>query len=110
MGRDKEVAMQDIVIEFESELDFVYIYDINGSVYSIDEPDLNDTITVAFSFNRRSCQLQMLARSTIVYDTNPKVSDDGTLDSYSSFCNNNTTHGQCTNKTNNSDLHKLKQW
>ena len=42
-------------------------YDINGSLYSIDEPDLNDVIAVPFSFNRGS---------TIVYNMNLKVSDD----------------------------------
>ena len=83
---NKELSMQDIVFELELELDFAYIF-----------------------FNCRSCHLKMSARSTIVYNTNPKISDDGTLDSYSSFGKNNNiihAYGQCTNNISNSDLHK----
>ena len=68
------------------------LYDINGSVYFIDEPDLNHEISAAFSFNRKS-------GSTIVCNTNPIVSGDGALDYYSRFGNNNIIHGRCVNNT-----------
>ena len=68
-------------------------------------------LSVVFLFNRKLYQLHMSARSSVVYITNPKVSDVGISDGFSNFGNYNNNfnviHGQSiTNNTNNSDLYK----